>query len=118
MEKNKRYRLYHRIYLFIGVALFASLAVALSYQNSLVSIDQQISDAIFQAIQFQRAKSAIQIIAVDNATVEKLGDYGIWSRSRTAQLIETLNSSGYAPSVIGIDLDHAEEKIRKAIKFL
>ncbi len=110
MEKTKRYRFFHKIYLFLGTALFAYLAVTLSYYNVLVNIDQQISDAIFQSIQLQRAKSAIQIIAVDDATIKQFGDYEIWSRSRTAQLIETLNNSGYTPSVIGIALDHTEIK--------
>ena len=110
MEKTKRYRFFHKIYLFLGTAFFAYLAVTLSYYNVLVNIDQQISDAIFQSIQLQRAKSTIQIIAVDDATIKELGDYEIWSRSRTAQLIETLNNSGYTPSVIGIALDHTEIK--------
>lgn len=118
MEKNKHYRLYHSIYLCLGTAFFAYLAIALSYHNVLITIDQQISDAIFQSIQFQKAKSSIQIIAVDDATVEKIGDYDIWSRSRTAELIETLNNSRYAPKVIGIDLDHAEAKNPKSDQIL
>lgn len=110
MDKKKHYQKIYKIYLCFGAIFFASLAVSFSYYGILQNIDQQLSDTIYQAINYRKAETAVQIISIDDSTVEKLGNYESWSRSRTAELIETLNSSDHAPKVIGIDLDYTEEK--------
>lgn len=110
MNKKNHYQKIYKIYVCFGAVFFALLAVSLSYYNVLETIDHQISDMIYQAMNYQTAETEVQIISIDDATVEKLGDYEDWSRSLTAELIETLNGSDLAPNVIGIDLDCTEPK--------
>lgn len=110
MNRKNHYRILERIYLFLGAFFFASLAIIFSYYGVLEKIDQQISDTIYQAINYSKAKTDVQIISIDEKTVSQLGAYETWSRSQSADLIKMLNESGYAPAVIGIDLDYTESE--------
>lgn len=110
MNKKNHYQKIYKIYVCFGAVFFALLAVSLSYYNVLETIDHQISDMIYQAMNYRKAETEVQIISIDDAAVEKLGPYEDWSRSLTAELIETLNGTDLAPNVIGIDLDCTEPK--------
>lgn len=109
-ERKNLYQLIYKIYMCSGTIFFAGLAIMLSYLGTLEKFDQQASDFIYQILNYRIQEPVVSIIAIDDNTVEALGEYGGWSRSRTADLIELLNGSGAAPTVIGIGLDYSQEK--------
>ena len=53
---------------------------------------------------------SIKIIAIDEKTLEALGQFETWTREPYAELIELLNDSEYAPKVIGFDVLFVNEK--------
>lgn len=108
-DLKNRLNFYHKLYLILGSIFFTFLAIEFSYFGVLEKIDQQISDNIYQMINYRRAETSVQIISIDDNTVRHLGNYEDWSRSQTAKLIRTLNNSDNAPAVIGIDLDYSKE---------
>lgn len=110
MNKKRHLGILYKAYLCLGTIFFVFLAIFFSYYGILETIDYQISDMIYQAINYQKAETAVKIISIDDTTIEKLGNYQDWSRNLTSKLINTLNQSDYAPAVIGIDLDYTETK--------
>lgn len=94
-----------RIYVFLGAVYLSILAGTLVWTGTLDSVDNIVSDAIYQWISRNRNESMIKIVMIDANTIEKLGEYEDWSRSKTAEFIEILNSVPKdAPNVIGLDL--------------
>lgn len=103
-----------RIYVLLGAGYLAVLAGTLIYTGTLDSVDNIVSDAIYQWISRNHNENMIKIVMIDSETVEKLGRYEDWSRSKTAEFIEILNCVPKdAPNVIGLDLLYAEEKDKK-----
>lgn len=109
-EKKNLYQLIYKTYMCFGVIFFAGLAIMLSYLGTLEKLDQQVSDFIYQILNYRLQEPVVSIIAIGSNTTEALGDYDNWSRSQTADLIELLNGSDFAPKVIGIGLDYSETK--------
>jgi adenylate cyclase len=110
MDKKKQYRQIRKLYLVFGAAFFALLAIMFSFYSLLETVDQQLSDMIYQMISYQSASNTVDLISVDDTSIAQLGEYSTWSRKLTAQLITTLNTEEHAPAVIGIDLDYSSSK--------
>lgn len=109
-EKKNVYQIIHKTYMCFGTIFFAGLAIMLSYLGTLEKFDQQVSDFFYQLLNYRMQEPVVSIIAIDDSTIEALGEYDSWSRSQTADLITLLDSSVSAPKVIGIGLDYSEEK--------
>ncbi len=71
-------------------------------------LELSIQDAIYQSP--GQAEPSIKIIAIDEKTLEALGQFEIWTREPYAELIHTLNQEGNAPVAIGIDILMVQEK--------
>lgn len=111
-KKQKKWHLViWRLYVLAGAVYFSMLAGMLSYSGILDQVDNLVSDTIYQWISRNKRETMIKIVAIDAATVEKLGVYADWSRSETAKFIEVLNSvPKNAPNVIGFNLNYYGEK--------
>lgn len=111
-------RKWHRMigtrHMCIGALVFGLTAGCISYSGVLEVADQMFSDMIYQSIASKRSNSQIRIIAVDEKTVGKYGEYEDWSREITVRLLNQLNRvDDQKPAVIGLDLDYSEEKDSK-----
>lgn len=99
------------VYVLLGAGYLAALAGTLAYTGTLDPIDNIVSDAIYQWISRNHNENMIKIVMIDSNTVEKLGEYEDWSRSKTAEFIEILNCVPKdAPNVIGLDLLYSKKK--------
>ncbi len=108
-----------RLYVLFGAGYLAVLAGMLVLTGTLDPVDNIVSDAIYQCISRNQNENMIKIVMIDSDTVEKLGDYQDWSRSKTAEFIEILNCVPKdAPNVIGLDLLYSEKKDYKGDKML
>ena len=84
----------------ILLTLFAFILTLARFPKELEVLAQ---DALYQNPSAIPAN--IKIIAIDEATLEKLGPYSQWDRSYFAELIELLNQdSSSKPLVIGMDI--------------
>ncbi len=67
-----------------------------------------VQDGIYQSA--GQAEASIKIIAIDEKTLEALGQFETWTREPYARLIHALNQEGNAPVAIGIDILMIHEK--------
>ncbi len=87
----------------------AFLAFLITFTGVLKSIDKSAEDILYHHAGTTDAK--IKIIKIDDRTMNKLGDFSIWSRDTYADLIETLCvSEDCRPAVIGFDVLFRSEK--------
>ena len=92
----------------IAALLLAILTfTAVSFQW-FTSLNFLLQDAIYQ--RENPVDPSIKIIAIDEKTLEALGQFETWTREPYAELIELLNGSEYAPKVIGLDVLFVNEK--------
>lgn len=117
-EQRIFHKLLYRVYMTFGILFFAFLAFALTHLEKLEQFDQQISDFIYQGMNYHTQDPAVSIIAIDKKTVNALGTPNSWSRTQTAEIIDLLNSSGYAPKAIGIGVDYSNTKDADGDTFL
>lgn len=95
----------------ITAGYLSIFAGTLVLSGTLDSVDNAVSDTIYQWINYNRNESIIKLVMIDDYTVEKLGKYESWSRSKTAEFIEALNGVPKdAPNVIGLDLLYYGER--------
>lgn len=116
-KARERARRWHRMigfwHMCIGALVFGLFAGCLSYSGVLETVDQMVSDWIYQAVSHKLENSPVRIISVDEKTIQKYGAYEDWSRELTVKLLQRLNQpEENAPYVIGLDLDYSEEKDR------
>lgn len=105
-------------YIIIISIVLALAAGFLGYNNHINTLDNMISDAVYQKINKDNSDSNIKIIAIDKKTTDKLGDYSEWSRSNLADIINKINSYNSRPAAIGIALDLHDNKESDADKEL
>ncbi len=99
------------LYVIITAGYLSIFAGTLVLSGTLDSVDNAVSDTIYQWINYNRNESIIKLVMIDDYTVEKLGKYESWSRSKTAEFIEALNGVPKdAPNVIGLDLLYYGER--------
>ncbi len=65
-------------------------------------------DALYQTP--GQVKPSIKIIAIDEKTLDALGQFETWSRKPYADLVHALNREGSAPAAIGFDILMVSEK--------
>lgn len=79
------------------------LVIFLTVTNLFSSLDYMLKDALYQIP--RGVDNDIKIIAIDERTIEELGQINTWSRDYYAQLIEVLNTYDEAkPAVIAFDI--------------
>ncbi len=87
------------------LAVMSFLAVCFGWFPGL---ELSLQDAIYQTP--APVDPSIKIIAIDEKTLEALGQFETWTREPYAELIDTLNQEGNAPAVIGLDILLVNEK--------
>lgn len=92
-------------YIIIISIVLGLMAGFLGYNNHVNTLDNMISDAVYQKINRDDKNSDIKIISIDQATIQKLGNYSDWSRSTLADIIKKLDSFRSRPAAIGVALD-------------
>lgn len=100
-------------------AVFIFLLVfILTFYDVLYSFDSLIRDRFYQTP--REINNKIKIIAIDDETLHDIGQYGAWSRSVYADIINTL---GDYPSVIALDImifedmdEEGDEALKAACK--
>ena len=75
-------------YIIIISIVLGLMAGFLGYNNHVNTLDNMISDAVYQKINRDDKNSDIKIISIDQATIQKLGNYSDWSRSTLADIIK------------------------------
>ena len=92
-----------KLIFFIVAIIIAATSFFLCAYGGLYSFDKIFSDKLYQ--QKTPTDKKINIIAIDEKTIEEYGDPSDWSREIPAQLIEKLNENeGMIPAVISLDL--------------
>ena len=92
----------------IAALLLAIFTFTAVYFQWFTSLNLLLQDAIYQ--RENPVDPSIKIIAIDEKTLEALGQFETWTREPYAELIELLNESEYAPKVIGFDVLFVNEK--------
>ncbi|MBQ6787020.1 MAG: CHASE2 domain-containing protein [Lachnospiraceae bacterium] len=73
--------------------------------------DYWLMDMANRYLELEREKDLpISIIAIDEKTVMKYGEYDTWSRQISADFVNKLNAQENKPVIIGIDLPYTKEK--------
>ncbi len=87
----------------IGLLTFAAV-----YFQWFTSVNLPLQDSIYQRP--NGVDPSIKIIAIDEKTLDSLGQFENWTREPYARLIETLNEGDYSPRAIGLDILIVNEK--------
>ncbi len=99
-------------------AIVAIIAGIIAMCNFPMSLENMAKDGLYQNAGV--IPDDIKIIAIDEKTLEQLGPYSDWDRSKFADLIEILNrDTQSAPKVIGVDVvfsgtKHSEADVKLA----
>ncbi|MCD8326509.1 MAG: adenylate/guanylate cyclase domain-containing protein [Lachnospiraceae bacterium] len=72
------------------------------------ALELPLEDSVYQ--RSNHVDSSIKIIAIDEKSLESLGQFETWSRKIYADLIEILDGGEYSPRVIGFDVLMVSEK--------
>ena len=89
--------------LYIQAALIGVITAVMTIFQLLAPLDSLVKDGLYQLPDDINKK--IKIIAIDEKTLSKYGNFGTWSRQTYADLINTLNENEkLAPSVIAFDI--------------
>lgn len=100
MKKNKKN--------LIASCIIAMLAFFAVYFQWFSSLNLLLQDSVYQ--RENAANPSIKIIAIDEKTLEALGQFETWTREPYAKLIEILNQEEYMPKVIAFDILLVNEK--------
>lgn len=96
----------------VFAALLAVLAAILILINPFYGMDSYITDHLYTKL--SGTDSNIVIIGVDEETLSEYGNFNLWSREKTAELIEKLyEDKENAPAIVGLDFiftDYFDEK--------
>ena len=95
----------------IAALLLAILTFTAVFFQWFTSLNLLLQDSIYQ--RENPVNPSIKIIAIDEKTLEALGQFETWTREPYAELIELLNESEYAPKVIGFDVLFVNEKVEE-----
>ena len=111
--KRKKKKLNYRI---LVVAVIAGFLVGLiTFNGWLNTLDFWMTDAMFQPD--ENPELDIAIIAIDEASIQKMGIYENWKRDIYGKLIEKLCSDECEPAVIAFDILFTSEKDPEADKY-
>ncbi len=91
-----------------AAAVCAAIVFLFVSMGWLPQLELGAQDALYQRP--GKVDPAIKIIAIDEKTLEALGQFENWTREPYAQLISLLNREGNAPKVIGLDILMVNEK--------
>lgn len=94
----KKYKLYRHSLFFALIILL----VYLTMNNVLYPFDRIVMDAWYRDAQV--AKEDVKIIAIDEKTLNALGNFGSWNRSVYADLIHQISDETHQPSIIAFDI--------------
>ena len=98
MEKSRNKKLLLIIELLIIICLLCAMVLT----SVFYSLDSIICDRLYT--EMNGVKRDIRIIAVDEETLEEYGSFTIWSREKSAELVELLcQDNDTSPLVIGFD---------------
>ena len=87
----------------VQALIIALVTAAITACQLLAPLDNLIKDCLYQLPDDINKK--IKIIAIDEKTLSKYGNFGTWSRQTYADLINKLNEhKGLSPSVIAFDI--------------
>lgn len=100
MIKNKK-----NVAAALCIGMFAFVAV---YFQWFAGLNLSLQDSVYQ--KENAADPSIKIIAIDEKTLEALGQFENWTREPYARLIEMLNQEEYSPKAIGLDILLVSEK--------
>ncbi len=101
--KSKAYRICT-----VLVALWLGCsATALSYSRVLIKFDELLTNVLYQYNPLEETDGRILIVAIDEKTVEELGNPMEWSRDYYAKVVEALTEGD--ADAIGIDMDLSKE---------
>ncbi|MCD8218650.1 MAG: adenylate/guanylate cyclase domain-containing protein [Clostridiales bacterium] len=93
----------------IAAALVLAIFTFLSISGHwFANLNLTLQDAVYQ--RENSVDSSIKIIAIDEKTLDALGQFETWTREPYAELIEILDGGEYAPRVIGFDILLVNEK--------
>ena len=87
------------------LAVFAFLSVSCHW---FANLNLTLQDAVYQ--RENSVDASVKIIAIDEKTLDALGEIDTWTREVYAELIEILDGGEYAPRVIGFDILLVNEK--------
>ena len=88
-----------RIFLIVIVVI----SVLLIFFNPLYSADSFITDHLYTKL--SGTDSRIVIVGIDEETLSEYGNFNLWSREKTAELIERLYADKEnAPAIVGLDI--------------
>lgn len=89
--------------LYVQALLIAAVTAIMTIFQLLAPLDSLIKDSLYQLPDDINKK--IKIIAIDEKTLSKYGNFGTWSRQTYADLINILNENEkLSPSVIAFDI--------------
>lgn len=107
------------VYLSVASVFYILLSLLFTYFKPINTIDYMISDFFYQSLAEKKERNLnINIIAIDDKTVKKLGKFKDWDRGETASFIDYLENDGKGPSVIAFGLDFNGKKDDKGDKKL
>ncbi len=108
-ESDDELRTNHeRVLVVIGAIIFGVLMFCATYFEWLAYPEQLTQDMMYKSD--EALNNDIKIIAIDDKTIQELGDYNQWSRQVYADLVNTLCDGDSMPSVIGFDVLFFSEK--------
>lgn len=100
-------KVFHSFLISILISITISFLLLIFFEiGFFVTWQDKLSDSLFRA---RPPSSQIVIIAIDNASLQKIGRWP-WSRSVHAQLLENLTSDKFKPKVIGFDISFFEKE--------
>jgi len=92
----------------IKVVVIGVLAFCLCYSQLLYSVDKLFADPLYQ--RGSATDHRIKIIAIDERTIQEMGDIKTWNRDVPARLIELLHEdASCAPALVGFDIMYIGE---------
>lgn len=99
-ENNIKFKKYLII---VGYCLFfVLLNVLLSLSGIFINASNYVTDLMYQKEQV--VNSDIKIIAIDDKSLEELGEINTWTREYYLNIVKKLNEDNHAPAVIGFDI--------------
>ncbi len=106
----------------IFLVVIVIISVLLIFFNPLYSADSFITDHLYTRL--SGTDRRIVIVGIDEETLSEYGNFNLWSREKTAELIERLyGDKENAPAIVGLDIlfsdkydESGDEHLVEAIK--
>ncbi len=108
IRENNKLTIKEWVVVSVAALMFGILVFMFTYKESLAYPEQLTQDLIYKSD--QALNNDIKIIAIDDKSIQEIGDYSLWSRQLYAQLINALCADGNKPAVIGFDITFFTER--------